>query len=209
MADLPAPNLKRLERYLAMVAHDSAYPAFGVSLAGMDEAGRGPLFGCVMAACVVLPAEPLIPWVDDSKKLSAKRREAVYDEIMAHALYARVGEASAEEIDAINILNATRLAMERAAQEAPATLCLIDAVTGLRLPFPLKPLLHGDAISYHIAAASIVAKVTRDRKMLALSERYPDYGIERHMGYGTAFHLEALRRYGPCPEHRKTFLRNL
>ncbi len=202
-------NAKRIERSAALVDHDRAYAAFGPTLAGMDAAGRGPLFGCVTAACVIMPAEPVLPWVDDSKKLSAARREALIEEIRACALYVGVGEASAAEIDRLNILNATKLAMRRAAENAPATLCLVDAVAGLPLPFPTEAILHGDAISYSIAAASIVAKVTRDRQMRALAEAYPQYGLERHMGYGTAEHIAALRRYGPTPEHRRSFLKNI
>jgi ribonuclease HII len=202
------PNVKRLEHSAALVNHDRAWAAFGTSLAGMDEAGRGPLFGPVTTACVILPPSPVLPWVDDSKKLSALRREEVLEEILQIALYIGIGEASAQEIDEINILNATRLAMRRAAVAAPATLCLVDAVTRLELPFETKAIVHGDAISYSIAAASIVAKVTRDRQMLALAERYPLYGLDRNKGYGTAEHIEAIRQYGACPEHRRSFIGN-
>ena len=198
-------DLKRQQRSQALIGYDLRYPAFGQSLAGMDEVGRGPLFGPVVTACVIMPAEPAILWVDDSKKLSAARREIVYDQIVACALYVGIGEASAQEIDQINILQATKLAMRRAASGAPATLCLVDAVQGLNLPFPTEPIIHGDATSYSIAAASIVAKVTRDRMMANLSKIYPGYGLERNMGYGTAEHQAALRRYGPCPLHRQSF----
>lgn len=200
------PNAKRLERLQALAEHDRRYPAFGTSLAGMDEVGRGPLLGPVVTACVILPEAPLLPWVDDSKKLSAARREQVYDQILACALYVGVGEASAQEIDRINILQATKLAMLRAAQGAPATLCLVDAVTHLDVPFATESIIHGDALSYSIAAASIVAKVTRDRMMVRLSETYPQYGLQRNMGYGTAEHIDAIRRYGACPEHRISFI---
>jgi ribonuclease HII len=197
---------KRAVRSAALTAHDAAYPAFGVTLAGMDEVGRGPLFGPVAAACVIMPKTPVIAWVDDSKKLSAARRADVYAQIMACALFVGVGEASAEEIDRVNILNATRLAMQRAAATAPASLCLVDAMTGLALPFPTRSIIHGDALSYSIAAASIVAKVTRDRQMLMLAEQYPGYGLERNMGYGTAEHIAAILRQGACPQHRRTFI---
>lgn len=200
------PSAKRMAHFEEMLAHDRACVGFGASLAGMDEVGRGPLFGNVVTACVILPADPLFYWVDDSKKLSAARREQVYDQIMEHALFVGVGEASAWEIDEMNILNATKLAMERAAEKAPASLCLVDAVRGLYLPFPTQPLIHGDATSYHIAAASIVAKVTRDRSMALAGEKYPGYGLERNMGYGTAEHIAALRRLGATPEHRKSFI---
>ena len=204
---MPTKNSeKRRLRCEALLAHDAAYPAFGTALAGMDEAGRGPLLGPVVAACVVMPQKPAILWVDDSKRLSPARREAVFAEIKACALFIGVGEASAEEIDRIHILEATKLAMRRASAGAPATLCLVDAVRGLQVPFATEPIIHGDAVSYSIAAASIVAKVTRDRQMLLLAERYPVYGLERNMGYGTAEHIEAIRRCGPCPEHRRSFI---
>jgi ribonuclease HII len=203
---LTKPDARRLARSRALTEHDAAYPAFGVSLAGMDEVGRGPLLGPVVAACVVMPPSPLLPWVDDSKKLSAARREATYDQILACALFVGVGQASAEEIDEINILQATKLAMRRAAAGAPATLCLVDAVTGLSLPFPTEAIIHGDALSYSIAAASIVAKVTRDRQMVEMAETYPAYGLERNMGYGTAEHIRAILACGACPQHRRTFI---
>ena len=203
---MSAARAKRAARAQALMDHDAAFPAFGTSLAGMDEVGRGPLLGPVVTACVILPAQPLLPWVDDSKKLSAARREEMFERIAEVALYVGVGEASAQEIDEINILQATRLAMQRAAQDAPATLCLVDAVTGLALPFPTQPIVHGDALSYSIAAASIVAKVTRDRQMQALAQTYPHYGLERNMGYGTAEHIAAILAHGACPEHRRTFI---
>ena len=209
MSKEPKPSAKRMAHFQELVEHDSHFEAFGISLAGMDEVGRGPLFGPVVTACVMMPKEPLFPWMDDSKKLSEARREALYDQICCHALFVGVGEASAKEIDEYNILNATRLAMERAAEKAPATLCLVDAVTGLHLPFPTRSIIHGDATSYHIAAASIVAKVTRDRMMKEYGARYPEYGLERNMGYGTAEHMKALREYGLVPEHRRSFLRKI
>ena len=191
---------------MALVAHDAACPAFGTSLAGMDEAGRGPLMGPVVAACVIMPDQPILPWVDDSKKLSPARRAEVYEAIRSIALFIGVGEASAQEIDQINILQATKLAMRRAAANTPATLCLVDAVTGLNVPFPTRPIIHGDAVSYSIAAASIIAKVTRDRMIETLAKSYPGYGLERNMGYGTTEHIEAILRLGATPEHRRTFI---
>lgn len=202
------PSEKRLEHFRQMVAFDQALLGFGTSLAGMDEVGRGPLFGDVVTACVIMPAEPLHEWIDDSKKLSAKRREEMYDRIMETAVYVGIGRASAEEIDRMNILNATRLAMERAAEKAPATLCVVDAVRDLYLPFPIMPIIKGDSTSYNVAAASIVAKVTRDRQMAEFGHMYPQYGLERNMGYGTAEHIAALKKYGPLPEHRRTFIGN-
>ena len=202
----PKPSEKRLQHFREMLAYDQAHLGFGTSLAGMDEVGRGPLVGDVVTACVILPAEPVFPWIDDSKKLSAARREEVYAQIMEHALYVGVGRASAREIDEMNILNATRLAMERAAQDAPATLCLVDAVRGLNLPFPTISIIHGDATSYHVAAASIVAKVTRDRQMAEYAKQYPQYGLAKNKGYGTAEHIAALKQYGPTPIHRRSFI---
>ncbi len=205
---MPKPSAKRLEHFNALVAYDESLGGFGVSLAGMDEAGRGPLAGNVVAACVIMPAEPLFEWVDDSKKLSAARREEVYSQIMENALYVGVGEASPREIDELNILNATKLAMTRAAEKAPASLCVVDAVKGLNLPFDTLPIIKGDATSYNVAAASIVAKVTRDRQMKALAESCPEYGFERNMGYGTAEHIAALRLHGATEWHRRSFIGN-
>lgn len=189
-----------------LIAFDAEYRAGGIVLAGMDEVGRGPLAGNVVTACVVMPAEPVIPWIDDSKKLSESRREKVFDEIMSVALYVGIGEVSPGEIDEINILEATRKAMRAAASQVPADVFLIDAVKGLGLNGREVPIIRGDAASYSIAAASIVAKVTRDRQMTALDAEYPEYGFARNKGYGTKEHIDALKRYGPCPMHRRTFI---
>ena len=195
------------QRCMAMIAHDQSYWAACARVAGMDEAGRGPLAGDVVAACVIMPSEPTVDWVDDSKKLSALRRDKVYEEILHTALYVGVGRASAQEIDEINILQATMNAMRRAAADAQANIYLIDAVKNLGLDAPEIPIIHGDAVSYSIAAASIVAKVTRDRELAELDRLYPQYGFARHKGYGTAEHIAAIRQYGPCPAHRMTFIR--
>ena len=197
---------KREERLEILTQTDGPLWAQGIRFAGMDEAGRGPLAGNVVAACVVMPPQPLLLWVDDSKKLSPARRDKVYDEIMAHALFVGVGQASPEEIDKINILEATKNAMRRAAKDAPADVFLLDALSGLGLPGEERGIIHGDALSYSIAAASIVAKVTRDRQMLALDQQYPGYGFAKHKGYGTAQHIAALREMGPCPAHRRSFI---
>ncbi len=196
----------RQNRLKELTKIDEPLWASGIVFAGMDEAGRGPLAGNVVAACVVMPPEPLIEWVDDSKKLSPKRREAVYEQIMDIAQYVGVGEATPEEIDTINILNATKEAMRRAAKDIPAELFLIDALEGLGLHGREQGIIHGDALCYAIAAASIVAKVTRDRQMTALDESYPAYGFLEHKGYGTAQHIAAIRQYGPCPFHRRSFI---
>ena len=196
-------KVNRLERVQSLMTFDSGYS--GV-VAGMDEAGRGPLAGDVVAACVVMPKEPVILWVDDSKKLSETRREKVYEEIVRHALFIGIGRCSPAEIDAVNILEATRKAMREAAAQVPADLFLIDAVTNLGLNGKEVPIIRGDAASYAIAAASIVAKVTRDREMIRQDAFYPAYGFARNKGYGTAEHIAALKQTGPCPLHRKTFI---
>ena len=197
-------KIDRLEHARQLLAYDAKYT--GVVLAGMDEAGRGPLAGNVVAACVVMPPEPVIPWVDDSKKLSESRREKVFQEIMETAVYVGVGQATPREIDEINILQATKRAMRIAASQVPADLFLIDAVKELGLEGREVPIIKGDATSYAIAAASIVAKVTRDHQMLELDRLYPEYGFARNKGYGTAEHIAALKKLGPCPEHRRTFI---
>ncbi len=198
-------RMNRRERAEALRSFDDRFRDMGI-LAGMDEAGRGPLAGDVVTACVVMPREPLILWVDDSKKISESRRESVYEEIMASALYVGVGRVSSQEIDQINILEATKKAMFQAASSVPADCFLIDAVTNLGLSGKEIAIVRGDAASYSIAAASIIAKVTRDREMRRLDELYPQYGFARNKGYGTSEHIEALKKYGPCPFHRRSFI---
>ena len=198
----------REKRATDLMAYDHNYKNTGLVVAGMDEVGRGPLAGNVVTACVVMPDEPLIPWIDDSKKLSESRREKVYDEIIRYALYIGIGEVSPEEIDTINILEATKKAMRIAASAVPADIFLIDAVTKLGLKGREVSIIKGDATSYSIAAASIVAKVTRDRQMAELDRLYPQYGFARNKGYGTREHIEALKKWGPCPLHRRSFIRN-
>ena len=202
------PKVDRAARAAQLMQTDAPFRAQGLAVAGMDEVGRGPLAGNVVVACVIMPEAPVIEWVDDSKKLSESRREKVYQEIMQHALYVGVGEATPHEIDEINILQATKEAMRRAAANVPADVYLIDAVTNLGLPGTEIPIIKGDATSYSIAAASIVAKVTRDRQMIELDQQYPAYGFARNKGYGTAEHIAALKAHGPCPEHRRSFIRN-
>ena len=196
-------KLNREERIQTLSAFDAQFNGI---VAGIDEVGRGPLAGDVVTACVVMPREPLLIWVDDSKKLSESRREKVFEEILAHALYIGIGRCSPEEIDRMNILEATKQAMRQAAEQVPADIFLIDAVKNLGLSGKEVSLIKGDATSYAIAAASIVAKVTRDREMRALDAVYPQYGFARNKGYGTAEHIAALRKYGPCPLHRNTFI---
>ena len=175
-------------------------------IAGVDEVGRGPLAGPVVTACVSVPLDKLVPGVDDSKKLSEARREALYPLLMEAASYVKTAWVWPEVIDEINILNATKRAMEECAADFPGDVILIDAVSGLSLPCRSVSIVHGDALSYMIAAASVVAKVERDRYMIALDREYPQYGFARNKGYGTAEHIEAIRKYGPCPAHRKSFI---
>ena len=198
-------KIDRMAHAQMLADHDAMF--VGV-VAGIDEVGRGPLAGNVVTACVVMPKEPLLPWVDDSKKLSEARREKVFQEIMDIALYVGIGQATPGEIDEINILEATKKAMREAAAQVPADVFLIDAVTGLGLNGREVPIIKGDATSYAIAAASIVAKVTRDRQLIELDKQYPEYGFARNKGYGTAEHIAALKTLGPCPAHRRSFIRN-
>ena len=183
--------------------------AEGRAIAGIDEVGRGPLAGPVVTACVSIPQARLVLGVDDSKKLSEKRREALFPLLLEAADYAETCFIGPDVIDEINILNATKRAMETCAAQFAGDIFLIDAVEGLRLPRPARALVHGDALSYMIGAASIVAKVTRDRYMIELDEKYPMYGFARNKGYGTAEHIAALKEYGPCPEHRRSFIRGI
>ena len=201
--------INREERSSELMSFDMQYKSGGLVVAGMDEVGRGPLAGNVVTACVVMPEKPVLTWIDDSKKLSESRREKVFEEIISHALYIGIGEVSPEEIDKINILEATRKAMRQAAGYVPADIFLIDAVTGLGLKGQEVPIIKGDAKSYSIAAASIIAKVTRDRQMIELDRLYPEYGFARNKGYGTKEHTEALKKFGPCPVHRLSFIRNI
>ena len=176
-------------------------------MAGVDEAGRGPLAGPVVAAAVILDHKQPIPGLADSKALSAVRREHLFDEIRARALCCAVAEASVEEIDRLNILQATMLAMQRAVEglRLRPGLVLVDGNRIPRLGMPAEAVVKGDARVPAISAASILAKVTRDRGLLRLHELYPAYGFDRHKGYGTAVHLEQLRRLGPTPAHRRSF----
>ncbi len=180
----------------------------GVVLAGMDEVGRGPLAGPVVVGCVVMPSEPLLPFVNDSKKLSEKRREAIYEQILSTALAHSTAWVGPEVIDEINILEATKRGFAEAFRKIglPVTDVLIDALQGLDIPARQHPLIHGDALTYSIGAASILAKVARDRYMIEQDALYPQYGFARNKGYGTAEHIAALKQYGPCPLHRRSFI---
>jgi len=176
-------------------------------IAGIDEAGRGPLAGPVVAAAVILPAGLYIKGVDDSKKLSPDKREHLFDAIMSQALSVGIGMGPPELIDRINILQATRHAMlEAVSKLAPEPdYLLIDGISTINSPIPQKTIKKGDSLSLSIAAASIIAKVTRDRLMRELDGLHPGYGFSGHKGYGSALHMEAIRRLGPSPVHRLTF----
>ena len=180
-----------------------------VTICGVDEAGRGPLAGPVCAAAVILPPNLEIPGLTDSKKLSDKRRRELYPVIMEKAVAFGIGLASHEEIDEINILQATFLAMERAMAQLNVRpdLALIDGNRQKDFGLPVETVVKGDSLSASIAAASVLAKVTRDDIMVAMAQEYPGYGFEIHKGYGTKAHYEALTTYGPSPVHRMTFLK--
>lgn len=180
-------------------------------LCGVDEAGRGPLAGPVCAAAVMLPRNLVIPGLNDSKKLSPKRRDALYDAILAQAVSYGIAFATVEEIEEFNILGATFLAMNRAIAQLsePPVLALIDGNRNSGIHGNSQCVIGGDGKCAEIAAASILAKVTRDRYMLQMAEQYPQYGFAQHKGYGTAAHYAALREYGPCPIHRPSFLKKM
>lgn len=181
------------------------------AICGIDEAGRGPLAGPVFAAAVILPPGLYIEGINDSKKLSAKRREALFGVIQEKAVSWSVGFATEQEIDEINILQATFLAMKRAAAglSVRPDFALVDGNRMPGLGVPARTIVKGDALSESIAAASILAKVSRDRLMLEIDRIYPEYGFAKHKGYGTALHNERILKYGPCPVHRRTFLKKL
>ena len=180
-------------------------------LCGVDEAGRGPLAGPVYAAAVILPRGLVIAGLNDSKKLTEKKREALFDPICEAAICYAVARAEVEEIETLNILNATFLAMNRAiGQLSPVpSLALIDGNRSTGIRYPSRTVIKGDGRCADIAAASVLAKVSRDRYMLEMAERYPQYGFEAHKGYGTAAHYAALREFGPSPIHRLSFLKKM
>ena len=195
------------ERVENMCVYEKEYEAFSY-ICGIDEAGRGPLAGPVVAGAVVLPKGCRILYVNDSKKLSEKKREMLYDVILNEAVSVGVGIVSPERIDEINILNATYEAMREAINNLTVKpdILLNDAVTIPGVDIEQVPIIKGDAKSLSIASASIIAKVTRDRLMYHYDELYPKYGFAKHKGYGTKFHTDVLKEIGPCPIHRKTFI---
>ena len=212
---------KELERLLNLKKEEKALYEKGiVSICGIDEAGRGPLAGPVVVAFSLMPKDSMIEGVNDSKKIAEKKRERIYEEIIKEAIAYGVGIINQEEIDRINILNATKKGLTIAIKELEEKLekqnlkrpevILVDALTGIdTLGIPYKSIIHGDAISYSIACASIIAKVTRDRIMKQMDEIYPQYGFAKHKGYGTAAHMQAIRENGLCPIHRRSFVKNI
>lgn len=203
---------KEEERLKKLKEHESKLYSEKIKLiAGIDEAGRGPLAGPVVVGIAIMPQDSMIEGINDSKKVSEKKREKLYDIITGEAISWSVGIADQNEIDEINILNATKLALTRAIEglEIKPDLILVDALTNIDTKgIPYKSIIKGDAKEYSIAAASILAKVTRDRMMRQYDEIYPQYGFSRHKGYGTAKHIAAIKEYGPCILHRKTFIKN-
>lgn len=197
------------ERLAEMQSYERKYSGCRL-ICGIDEAGRGPLAGPVVAGAVILPKDCEILWLNDSKKLSPAKREALYDEIMEKAEAVGVGMASPARIDEINILQATYEAMREAVAALNVTpdILLNDAVTIPDITIPQVPIIKGDAKSVSIAAASIIAKVTRDRLMVQYDEILPGYGFAQHKGYGSREHIEAIRRLGPTPIHRQSFIKN-
>ena len=187
--------------------YDHGYQA----ICGVDEAGAGPLAGPVYAAAVILPRGLTLPYLNDSKKVTPRRREILFDQIREQAVAYAIAWADEKEIDEINILNARMLAMDRAIKmlDPAADFALIDGNRNQGIELQNEMVVHGDARSASIAAASILAKVSRDRFMVELAEQYPQYAFEKHKGYPTKLHYERLRQYGPSPVHRKTFLKKL
>lgn len=214
---------KELERLKEIKKIENELYQKGIqSIAGIDEAGRGPLAGPVVVACVIMPKDSMIEGVNDSKKISEKKREKLYEQIIEEAVAYGVGIISQEEIDRINILNATKEGLTLAIKEMENDLkdknwniekpdiILVDALTKIDTDhIPYKSIIKGDAKSYSIAASSIIAKVTRDRIMRQWDEVYPVYGFAKHKGYGTANHINAIKKYGLCPLHRHSFVKNI
>ncbi|NLC87248.1 MAG: ribonuclease HII [Clostridiaceae bacterium] len=197
-------NLKQIEKEL--------YESGIENICGIDEAGRGPLAGPVVVAAVVMPKDSMIEGVNDSKKVSEKRRELLYEQIIKEAISYSVGIIDQKEIDEINILNATKKGLTNAIKglEIKPQRILVDALDKIdTLGIPYTSIIKGDAKCYSIAAASIIAKVTRDRIMRQWDEVYPNYGFEKHKGYGTSAHIAAIKEYGLCPLHRLSFVKNI
>ena len=197
-------ELKKIEKEL--------YDSGKEYICGIDEAGRGPLAGPVVVASVIMPKDSMIEGVNDSKKVSEKKRELLYDKIIEEAISYSVGIVDQKEIDRVNILNATKAGLTESVKglKIKPDIILVDALTGIdTCGIPYMPIIKGDAKCYSIAAASIIAKVTRDRIMRQWHEVYPEYNFIQHKGYGTAAHIAAIKEYGLCPLHRLSFVKNI
>ena len=202
---------KEEQRLIQLKAIEEEIHNSGVEyICGIDEVGRGPLAGPVVACAVILPEDEMLLHLNDSKQVSASRRDELFDEIQEKAIASAVGIVSPQRIDEINILQATYEAMHQAVERLKVTpdLLLVDAVTIPAMPMKQVGIIKGDAKSVSIAAASILAKVTRDRMMVEYDALYPEYGFAKHKGYGSQMHIEAIREYGSCPIHRRTFIKN-
>ena len=198
-----------MEKQKNNLEYENKMLAAGYSkIAGVDEVGRGPLAGPVCCACVIMPLDDIIEGIDDSKKVSEKKREKLFDLIKEKAIAYQIEFVDEKTIDEINILEATKKCMAKAINNMPIMpdIVLVDAVKNLDTEVATLPIIHGDALSYNIAAASILAKVTRDKLMVEYGKKYPQYGFEKHKGYGTKMHIDALKQYGPLSIHRKSFL---
>lgn len=180
-------------------------------ICGVDEAGRGPLAGPVYAAAIILPKGKLVDGAKDSKKLSPKKRQSLYDIIIASAISYGIASVDESEIDKVNILNATHIAIKKAVSQLKIKpdVVLIDGNSGPKLEMPYQTIIKGDDLSMTISCASILAKVARDNFMIKIAEKYPEYQFEKHKGYGTKIHIEAIKKYGPCKIHRKSFIKNI
>ena len=203
---------EELNRLNTMWEYERAKKTEGfINIAGVDEAGRGPLAGAVFAACVILPEGCVIEGINDSKKLSEKKREMLFDEIIEKAVAYSIESVDEKMIDEINILNATHLAMNMAVEKMSIKpdFVLIDGNSIKNMTTPHETVVKGDSKSINIAAASILAKVSRDRYICELADKYPEYLFDKHKGYGTKAHTEAIKKYGPCPIHRMSFLKKI
>ena len=203
---------KEEERLINLKQIEKSFHEKGIKyIAGIDEAGRGPLAGPVVVASVIMPEDSMIEGVNDSKKVSEKKRENLYDIILEEAISYGIGIIYQDEIDEINILQATKKGLTEAVEQMKIKpdLIMVDALTGIdTLGIPYQSIIKGDAKCYSISAASIIAKVTRDRIMREWDTVYPEYGFASHKGYGTAKHIAALKEYGPCPIHRRSFIKH-
>lgn len=207
---------KEIERLKELKKEEEKFYKQGIlTVCGIDEAGRGPLAGPVVVACAMMKPDSMIEGVNDSKKISEKKREKIYEQIIEEAVAYGVAIIDQNEIDEINILNATKKGLTMCVKEVENKLnekpevILVDALTKIDTDgIPYKSIIHGDSLSYSIAAASIIAKVTRDRIMRQWDEVYPQYGFAKHKGYGTKMHIDAIKEYGLCPLHRRSFTKN-